>query len=210
MKNPEPIRLLLVDDHTIVRMGLRGIIAAEPDLRVVAEAENGPQALEQYRQHRPDVTLMDLRMPGWDGVETTLRIRREFREARILMLSTYDGDHDIRRALQAGANGYVLKNTSGEELVRAIKAVQEGQRYLPGAVAASLAAGLAHPALTPRELEVLQLVAKGLANKEIADVLSMTEHTAKAHLKSILAKLGVRDRTEAATTALRRGLVRLD
>ena len=210
MNQPKPIRVLLVDDHSIVRIGLRGVLDLEPDLAVVAEAEDGAQAVDLFREHRPDVTLMDLRMPGMDGIETTRRIHASFPQARILMLTTYDGDHDIQRALEAGALGYVLKNVTGDELVRAVRTVHSGQRYLPQAVAARLAEGLARPELTPREIEVLKFVVKGLSNKEIGDRLQMSEHTAKTHLKSILAKLGARDRTEAATSALQRGIVRFD
>ena len=210
MNLPKPISILLVDDHSIIRIGLRGVLEPEPDLAVVAEAEDGAQAVELFREHRPGVTLMDLRMPGMDGIETTRRIHASFPQARILMLTTYDGDHDIHRALEAGACGYVLKNVTGDELVRAIRAVHAGQRYVPEAVAARLAEGLARPELTPREVEVLQFVVKGLSNKEIGDRLHMSEHTAKTHLKSILSKLGVRDRTEAATSALQRGIVRFD
>ena len=210
MDLPKPITILLVDDHSIIRIGLRGVLDPEPDLAVVAQAEDGAQALELFREHRPDVTLMDLRMPGLDGIETTRRIHASFPQARILMLTTYDGDHDIHRALEAGACGYVLKNVTGDELVRAIRTVHAGQRYLPEAVAARLAEGLARPELTPREVEVLQFVVKGLSNKEIGDRLQISEHTAKTHLKSILSKLGVRDRTEAATSALQRGIVRFD
>lgn len=202
------IRILLVDDHFVVRTGLRAILEDEPDLSVVAEAEDGRQAVELFRVHRPDVTLMDLRMPGLDGVEATRHIREEFPQARVIMLTTYDGDQDINRAVRAGASGYVLKDLTGSELVRAVKAVHEGKTYMPEAVASRLAESLSRPELTPRELEVLKMVVKGLSNKEIADALEMSEHTAKTHLKSILAKFGVRDRTEAATAALQRGFVR--
>ena len=202
------IRILLVDDHYVVRTGLRAILEDEPDLSVAAEAENGRQAVELFRVHRPDVTLMDLRMPGLDGVEATRQIREEFPQARVIMLTTYDGDQDIHRAVRAGASGYVLKDLTGSELVRAVKAVHEGKTYMPEGVASRLAESLSRPELTPRELEVLKMVVKGLSNKEIADALEMSEHTAKTHLKSILAKFGVRDRTEAATAALQRGFVR--
>ena len=202
------IRILLVDDHFVVRTGLRAILEDEPDLSVVAEAEDGRQAVELFRVHRPDVTLMDLRMPGLDGVEATRQIREEFPQARVIMLTTYDGDQDILRAVRAGASGYVLKDLTGSELVHAVKAVHEGKTYMPEAVASRLAESLSRPELTPRELEVLKMVVKGLSNKEIADALEMSEHTAKTHLKSILAKFGVRDRTEAATAALQRGFVR--
>jgi two-component system NarL family response regulator len=202
------IRILLVDDHYVVRTGLRAILEDEPDLSVAAEAEDGRQAVELFRVHRPDVVLMDLRMPGLDGVEATRRIREEFPQARVIMLTTYDGDQDIHRAVRAGACGYVLKDLTGSELIRAVKAVHVGKTYMPEAVASRLAESRSRPELTPRELEVLKMVVTGLSNKEIADALEMSEHTAKTHIKSILTKLGVRDRTEAATVALQRGFVR--
>ncbi len=203
------IRILLADDHYVVRMGLRAIIEMEPDLRIVGEAEDGTQAIEQFRRHRPEVVLMDLKMPKLDGLQATVLLRKEFPDARILMLSTYDGHEDIHRALAAGAMGYVLKNSSGADLVQAIRAVRAGQRYIPPVVAQRLAQRPPCSDLSERELDVLRLVVKGLSNKELADQLRITEHTAKSHLKSILGKLNVRDRTEAATLAIHQGIVHL-
>jgi DNA-binding NarL/FixJ family response regulator len=204
------IRVMLVDDHYMVRMGLRSIIDSEASMSVVAEAEDGSQALIQYRRCQPDVTLMDLRMPHLDGVEATRLIRQEFPLARIIMLTTYHGDHDIHRALEAGACGYVLKNVTGDKLVDAIHTVHRGRRHISEDIAVQLAGATPRAELTPREHEVLQNVVQGSSNKEIADKLGVTEHTVKSHLKSILAKLGVRDRTEAATSAIQRGIIRLD
>lgn len=206
----KPTRILLVDDHYVVRMGLRAIIEMEPGLALVGEAENGSIAVELFRRHQPDVVLMDLRMPGMDGIKATCLIRAEFPQARVIMLTTYDGHEDIHRALSAGAQGYVLKNAPGEDLVRAIQTVCAGQRYLPLVVQRRLKERPPCSDLSQRELEVMQLVVKGLSNKELADQLNITEHTAKSHLKNILGKLNVRDRTEAATLALQQGIVRLD
>ena len=204
------IRILLVDDHYVIRMGLAAILGLEPDLRVVAEAEDAAGAVSAFREHRPDVTLMDLRMPGGSGVEATEAIRREFPEARIIVLTTYDMQEDIHRALQAGARGYVLKKASREELVAAIRHVHAGDRYIPPEVAGRLVERAGAEELSAREVEVLRLAARGLSNKGIAEALEFTEHTAKAHMKRILAKLGAADRTEAVTIALRRGIVSLD
>jgi two-component system NarL family response regulator len=206
----QDIRILLADDHHVVRIGLTAILNLEPGLTVVAEAEDGPQAIAMFRQHRPDVTLMDVRMPGMGGVETTAAIRKEFPEAKILMLTTYDGDEDIHRAFQAGASGYLLKNVSAAELVQAIKTVRSGERYLPAAVAQRLAERNAGADLTVRELDVLKLMVKGLSNREIGRLLGFSENTAKFHIKSILLKLDASDRTEAATAALQRGYLHLD
>ncbi len=202
------IRVLLVDDHYVVRMGLRAIIEMEPGLQVVGEADSGAQAIELYRRYKPDVVLMDLRMPGMDGIKATAAIRTEFPSARVIMLTTFDGHEDIHRALSVGALGYVLKNAPGEDLVRAIQAVQAGQRYIPTTIARRLAERPPCSDLSQRELEVLQLVVKGMSNKELADQLHITEHTAKSHLKNILGKLNVRDRTGAATVAIQQGIVR--
>jgi len=200
-----PIRILVADDHSLVRVGLVAVLEFQPDLAVVAQAENGAQVLELYRLHRPDVTLMDMRMPELGGLEATARIRGEFPEARILMLTTFDGDEDIHRALQAGARGYLLKNIPAEELALAIRTVHAGQVYLPAAVARRLAERNVGADLTARELEVLRLIVKGYSNREIGQMLGFSENTAKFHLKGILNKLDVSDRTEAATTALQRG-----
>ncbi len=203
------IRILIADDHYVVRMGLAALVETEPDLQVVGEAADGMQVVELYKKLHPDLVLMDLRMPRTDGVTATRQIREQFPHARILMLTTYDGDDDIHRALSAGASGYLLKNSTRESLIPALRAVAAGQRWIPQEVASRLAARKMFEDLTPREVDVLQQLAKGLANKEIADVLSISEHTVKGHLKSILGKLHVADRTEAVTAALQRGIIHL-
>ncbi len=204
------IRLLLVDDHLVVRIGLRSLLEVQPDMLVVAEAAGGTSAIAAFDQHRPDVTLMDLRMPDLSGTEATAAIRKKHPEARVLVLTTFDHDEDIYRALEAGATGYLLKNADSETLLGTIRAVHAGQYVLPGPLAARLARRQAAPELTPRELEVLQLIVEGMCNKEIGAKLGLSENTIKNHVKMILDKLGVADRTQAATTALRRGLATLD
>jgi DNA-binding NarL/FixJ family response regulator len=204
----QPIRILVAEDHLVARVGVTTIVNMQPDMKVVAEASNGQQAVEQYREHRPDVTLLDLRMPGMGGVEAALAIRAEFPEARLIALTTYGGDEDIRRALAAGVRAYLTKDVLHDELLKAIRAVHAGRTYLPAAVAA-LAAQMPRPDLSARELEVLDLVVKGLANKQIAYSLGIAEHTVKNHMKSILDKLDVQDRTQAATAAIQRGIVHL-
>ena len=209
MKKPEKIRILIADDHYIVRMGLMALVNTEPDMEVVAEAADGAQALELYGKCNPDLALLDLRMPVKDGIQTTSEIRNRFPNAQVLMLTAFDGDEEIYRALQAGARGYVLKSSSGEKLIPALRAVAAGQQWVPKEVVSRLAAREKFEEITPREVQVLQELAKGLANKEIADVLKITEYTAKDHLKSILAKLRVADRTEAVTAAIHRGIIHL-
>jgi DNA-binding NarL/FixJ family response regulator len=209
MKKPEMIRILIADDHYIVRMGLVALMSTEPDMEVVAEAADGVQAVELFRKHHPDLAVLDMRMPVRNGIETTREIRTTFPTAKVLILTAFDGGEDIHKALQAGAQGYVLKSSTGEKLIPAIRAVAAGQRWVPQEVASRLTARNLFEELTPRELQVLQLLAKGRANKEIADVLRITEYTAKDHLKSILAKLRVADRTEAATAAIQRGIIHL-
>lgn len=204
------IRLLIVDDHFVVILGLSGLIQEEPDMALVAEASNGPQALELYRQHRPDVVLMDNRLPGQSGAETVAQLRREFPDARVLMLSVDEGEEDIHRALAAGALGYLSKNAGREELARAIRAVAAGERYLPPPLAARLAQREPQSGLTPRELEVLELVSKGLTNREVAHVLGCAERTAKWHLENVLHKLGVANRAEALRAAAERGILHMD
>jgi DNA-binding NarL/FixJ family response regulator len=204
------IRVLVADDHPVVRSGLIAVLTQVPDLLLVAEAENGQRAASLYREHRPSVVLMDLRMPVMDGVEAIRTITLEFPDARILALTTYEGDADIRRALDAGARGYLLKDMLLTDVVSAIRAVHRGERVIPIPVAARLAEYPERSSLTQRELEVLALVAKGLSNKEVADAIGRTEETAKIHLKNIFAKLNVADRTEAVTVALSRGLIHLD
>lgn len=206
----KPVRLLVVDDHHIVRQGLIALLATVPEMQVVAEASDGREALALFRQHQPDVTLMDLRMNVMNGVETTHAIRAEFPNARIIVLTTFDGDEDIYRALQAGARGYLLKGMDTEELLAAIRAVHSGKSRIPAPVAERLAERMNAPTLTERETEVLRLIVGGNSNKEIAAALFISEATVKTHINSLLSKLGVSDRTQAATTALQRGIVHLD
>jgi DNA-binding NarL/FixJ family response regulator len=209
MSKPRQIRILIADDHFIVRMGLVALVNSEPDMEVVAEAADGAAALRLYAQVRPDLALLDTRMPGKDGIQTTVEIRQAFPDARILMLTAFDGDADIRRALDAGVQGYVLKSATGSELIPALRAVVAGQRWIPREVAVRLESRKSFESLTAREVEVLNALAKGLANKQIADQLQISEHTVKDHLKHILAKLRVADRTEAVTVALQRGIIHL-
>jgi DNA-binding NarL/FixJ family response regulator len=209
MKEEQKIRVLVADDHFIVRIGLLSVINTEPDMHVVGEAADGSQAVEVFVKSNPDVVLMDLRMPVKDGIEATKEIHARRPDARILMLTTFDGDTDIHRAIQAGAQGYVLKSSTGEKLIPAVRAVAAGEKWIPKEIANRLASRKLFEELTPRELQVLQQMAKGLANKEIGDVLNITGHTVKDHLKNILAKLRVADRTEAVTVALQRGIIQL-
>lgn len=202
------IRILIVDDHFLVRIGLLTSLKIDSDLKVVAEASTAAQALDLYRQHLPDVVLMDLRLPDSSGIEATVKLRKEFPSARVIIISSYDGEEDIYRSFQAGAQGYLLKSVLSEELFRAIKLVHGGEHYTPPHVKRSLAEHDPASDLTPREMEVLQLLIKGLSNKEIGEVLGCTENTAKFHIKNILGKLEVNDRTEAATAAFHRGILR--
>ena len=205
-----PIRVLAVDDHPLIRAGVVAFLATEPDLQVVAEAANGEEALEQYRELRPDIVLMDLSMPVMDGLSATRAIPDEFPDASVIVLTTYDGDEDIHRALDAGARGYLLKDMVAADVLNVIRTVHGGRRGIPHAVAAKLAEHTPRIPLTPREAEVLSLVAKGLSNAEVAARIGRTEGTVKVHLKNILQKLDASDRTEAVTTALRRGFIRLE
>jgi two-component system NarL family response regulator len=202
--------VLVVDDHALLRTGVAKIINQEPDLRVVAEAGSGVEALEAYERHRPDVTLLDLRMPVMEGVEVVRRIRERDPRARVIVLTTYDTDDEISRALKAGAKAYVLKDISAEDLVACIRDVLAGKTYLAPAAAARLAEGVSHVRLTPRELATLRLMADGRSNKEIAGALGISERTVKTHLGHLFEKLGVTSRTEAIKVATRRGLVRLE
>jgi two-component system NarL family response regulator len=206
----ESIRIIVVDDHHIVRQGLVALIRTVPGMEIIAEASDGVQAVELYRKHRPDITLMDLRLPNKNGVEAITEIRREFSTARIIVLTTFDGDEDIYRALQAGAKGYLLKGMNVDELTEAIRTVHAGKSRIPAVVAERLAERMGGPALTVRELDVLRRIVSGRSNKEIAEDLFISEATVKTHINSILSKLGVNDRTQAATTALQRGIVHLD
>jgi len=205
----DPIRILVAEDHLVARVGVSTIVNLQPDMSVVAEASNGQQAVEMYRQHLPDVALLDMRMPVMTGVEAAQAIRREYPHARMIALTTYGGDEDIRRALAAGVQAYLTKDVLHDELIKAIRAVHSGHTYLPAAVAAALAAQMPRPDLSARELQVLELIVRGLANKQIAYSLSIAEHTVKNHVKNILSKLGVQDRTQAATAAIQRGIIHL-
>jgi two-component system NarL family response regulator len=205
-----PIRVLVVDDHPMVRAGLVATISPEPDMTVVASASTGKEGLEQFRQHQPDVTLMDLRMPEMGGVDAINTIRAEFPSAKIIVLSTYQGDEDIFRALEAGAVTYLLKDTLAEKMIGVIREVAGGGRPILPEVAQRLTSRMFQAALTARELEVLRLVAKGKRNKEIAGELGISDETVQGHVKNILAKLSVHDRTEAVAVAIRRGIVHLD
>jgi DNA-binding NarL/FixJ family response regulator len=209
MKPEKKITVLIADDHSVVRAGLKALLSTEPDFEVVGEADNGARAVEMFTELRPDIALMDLRMPVKDGMVATREIRARHPSAAILILSTYQGDEDINSSLEAGAMGYVLKNSPGEELVPALRAVYEGERWIPREVGSKLAGRSIREKLTEREADVLQRLISGDSNKELADKLGITEHTVKAHLKSIIGKLGVRDRTEAVTVGLRRGIIRL-
>ncbi len=211
MTAPEvaPVRILIAEDHLIARLGVKTIISMQPGMTVVAEAANGAQAVELYRKLRPDVTLMDMRMPALSGVEAASAIHAEFPEARIIGLSTYGGDEDIRRALQAGMRAYLTKDVLHDELIRAIRAVHAGETYLTAAVRAVLADGALPADLSAREMEVLALIVKGKSNKQIGFVLGIAEHTVKNHVKNILDKLHVDDRTQAATAAIQRGIIHL-
>jgi len=208
--SPSPLRILIADDHALVRIGLRASIEMEPDVQVVAEACTGEQAVTQFRKHHPDIALIDLRMPGCDGIQTTALLCREFPRARVIVISTFQGGDDILRAMQAGAKTYLPKSVQREELIKAIRAVAAGETYLPSAVALRLTERLRRPDLTQRELEVLRLVAAGNSNKEIAAALSIEITTVKLHVGKILEKLHARDRTEAATMAIQAGMVWLD
>ena len=203
----DKIRILIVDDHFIVRIGLQTSLSMSPEMCVVKEASTAAQAIEMYRQERPDVVLMDVRLPDKSGVEATSSICREFPGAKVIMISTYDSEVDIHRAFQAGARGYLLKNVLSEEIFNAIRIVYNGGKYIPAYIARALAEHSASLELTERELEVLRLMAKGLSNREIGQVLGFTENTTKFHVKNILTKLQVSDRTEAASAAFQRGIL---
>lgn len=208
MRPDERIRVLCADDHPLVRKGIAWILAAEPDIVLVAEAGNGQEALELFRIHVPDVTLIDLRMPGMDGIAATEAILQEFPDAKIIALTSYAGDQEIYRTLKAGVQGYLLKEMVHTEVVRAIRTVYSGKRLVPAEVSERLAEYIAQPALTPREVEVLSLIAKGLGNKEVADQLGTSDGTIRIHVQHILAKLGASDRTHAVSIALQRGILR--
>ena len=209
MKHARRIRILVADDHLLVRMGLIALVNTESDMEIVGEAADGDQAVEMYARLRPNLVLMDSRMPLKDGITATMEIRRLDPNACVLMLTTYDGDTEIHRAVEAGAQGYVLKKSTVGELIPALRAVAAGEKWIPAEIASRLASREMFEELTPRELQVLEQMAKGLANKEIGDVLKITPNTVKDHLKNILGKLRVADRTEAVTAALQRGIIQL-
>ncbi|MGC2764481.1 MAG: response regulator transcription factor [Candidatus Acidiferrum sp.] len=206
---PDAIRIMSVDDHPLLREGIAALLANQKDMKLVAEASTGKEAIVQFRWHQPDVTLMDLQMPEMDGIDAIIAIRSEFREARIIVLTTYAGDALAQRALKAGAKAYVLKNHVRKDLLDTIRAVHAGVKRIHPEVAAEIAEHAADDALTAREVEVLSLISGGKANKVIANELSITEETVKGHVKSILSKLGAKDRTHAVTLGLRRGIIQL-
>jgi DNA-binding NarL/FixJ family response regulator len=209
MSDSRLIRILTVDDHALLRNGIAGLVNAEPDMKMIAEAATGVEAIKQFRQHRPDITLMDLQMPDMTGIEAIIGIRSDFPEARIIVLTTYSGDVQVVRALRAGARGFLLKGRVNRELLDVIRAVHAGQKRIPPEIAAELAEHAGEEDLSARELEVLGLVAKGHANKEIAARLAITEETVKSHITKILAKLRANDRTHAVTIGLKRGIIDL-
>ena len=207
---PNLIRVLAVDDHPLLRKGIAALVSAEPDLKLVAEASNGQEAVNAFRTHRPDVTLMDLQLPAMDGIEAIQIIRSEFPDARIIVLTTYAGDAQVVRAVKAGARAYVLKEDMLDELLHTIRAVHAGKKRIPSDIAAELIAHATHDALTEGEVDVLRLIAAGNANKQIADKLSISEATVKSRVTNILSKLGASDRAHAVTIGLKRGIIELD
>ena len=202
-----PIRILTVDDHPLILEGIASVLSGEPDFSLVAEAANGEEAIQQFRLHRPDVTLMDLQMPGTNGIDAILAIRKEYPSSRFIVLTTYQGDVQALRALKAGATGYLLKSMLRKNLLETIRAVHAGRRSIPPEIAADIADHVAGDALTEREVEVLRSVASGNSNKIIASRMSITEATVKGHMKNILSKLGANDRTHAVTIAIKRGFI---
>ncbi len=207
---PESIRVLIVEDHNVVRQGLVALLNVAEGLKVVGEAADGVEAIAQIRKHQPDITLIDLRLPRMSGVDVIERIRMETPQARFIVLTTYDGDEDIYRALKAGARAYLLKGMTSEDLIRTIRAVHAGKSHIPPAIAERLAERMGAQELTPREFDVLEQIVHGKSNKEIATELEVTEATVKTHINSLLGKLGVTDRTQATTAAIQRGIVPLE
>lgn len=205
----QKIRILIAEDHLIARVGVTGIINMQSDMTVVAEAVNGRQAVDLFRQHLPDVALLDVRMPKMTGIEAAAAIRSQFADARLIALTSYDGEEDIRRAFEAGVQGFLTKDVLHDELIKTIRAVNAGRTHIPQKLAAKLAAQQGRPQLSPREVEVLELIVHGLGNKQIAFDLKISEETVKNHVKHIFGKLGVQDRTQAATVAIQRGIIHL-
>ena len=209
MSQSTTIRVLIADDVAIVRQGLATIVDRDPEMTAIAQAEDGQQAIALFREYQPDVTLMDLRMPQMGGVEAIVAICAEFKQARIMVLTTYDGDEDIYRGLQAGAQGYLLKDAKPHELLNAIRTIHSGQKYVPPEVGAKLVQRMSNPELSERELDVLRLMAQGMSNQAIGTSLNVGESTVKSHVNRILSKLGVNDRTQAVIVAIKRGIVYL-
>lgn len=205
----DPMKILCVDDHPLMREGVAAIVRNEPDMLLAGEASNGREAILQFREHRPDVTLMDLRLPDISGIDAMIAIRSEFPNARVVMLTTFEGDAEIQRALEAGAQGYMLKSMPRKQLVELIRKVHAGKRHIPPEVLAHLAEHLGHEALSRREIEVLQQISKGNRNCDIAELLFISEETVKGHIKHIMGKLGASDRTEAVAIGVRRGIIQL-
>jgi DNA-binding NarL/FixJ family response regulator len=209
MKDSTPIRIFCIDDHPLMREGIATIIRNEPDMQLVAEASNGREAIQGFREHLPDVTLMDLRLPDISGIDAMVAIRTEFADARIIMLTTFEGDIEIRRALEAGAVGYMLKTMPRRQLVETIRRVHAGRKHIPPEIAAHLAEHLGEESLSKREVDVLQKIAGGNRNGDIAALLFISEETVKGHVKHIMEKLGANDRTEAVAIGIRRGIIQL-
>jgi DNA-binding NarL/FixJ family response regulator len=209
MSDPAHIRVFSVDDHPLLREGIAAIINNQPDMQMVAQAATGSEALQLFRQHQPDVTLLDLRLPDMSGIDVLIALRSEFPEARVVMLTTFEGDVDIRRSLEAGARGYMLKNMPPKDLVEVIRQVHAGKKRIPAEVAAQLAEHFGNDALTEREIDVLRQIANGNRNREIGEQLFISEETVKVHIKHIMEKLGASDRTQAVAIAVRRGIIQL-
>jgi DNA-binding NarL/FixJ family response regulator len=209
MKDSKPIRIFCIDDHPLMREGIAAIIRNEPDMLLIAEASNGRDAIQGFREHHPDITLMDLRLPDISGIDAMVAIRTEFADARIIMLTTFEGDVEIRRALQTGAAGYMLKTMPRRQLVETIRKVHAGRKHIPPEIAAHLAEHMGDESLSKREIDVLQKIAGGNRNGDIAALLFISEETVKGHVKHIMEKLGASDRTEAVAIGIRRGIIQL-